>query len=173
MLVKVNEDNTVTEYTLSMLRKDNPNVSFPKNISIETLAEYGVYEVNIIPIDNSFDSTTKKAVRTPIELIDGVWTLGYEIVDLTTAEIQEDRNVKLTASISMAQCRTQLSREGLLSNVQSFVDNSNNEELQIAWEYATRLKRDNILFTQVATMLNKTEEQIDDMYISAMSIKID
>ncbi len=88
-------------------------------------------------------------------------------------ELQIEMQNKLSNSISMAQCRTQLSREGLLSNVQSFVDNSNNEELQIAWEYATRLKRDNILFTQVATMLNKTEEQIDDMYISAMSIKID
>ncbi len=80
---------------------------------------------------------------------------------------------KLSNSISMAQCRTQLAREGLLSNVQIFVDSSNNEELQIAWEYATRLKRDNILFTQVATMLNKTEEQIDEMYLSSLEIDID
>jgi hypothetical protein len=46
MLVKL-DGGAVINYSLRMLRDDNPRVSFPEKPTDETLAEYGVYQVEI------------------------------------------------------------------------------------------------------------------------------
>lgn len=43
MYIKI-ENNQIKPYSLFQLRKDNPNTSFPKNLSLELLESYGVYE---------------------------------------------------------------------------------------------------------------------------------
>lgn len=45
MYVKVDEEGNAVEYTVQELKKDNPQVSFPSEISVNILAEYNVYSV--------------------------------------------------------------------------------------------------------------------------------
>ena len=65
MYIKLTND-VPEKYTIGQLRRDNPQVSFPKKISDATLAEYDVYPLveNAKP---SYDPTTEKVVEgTPV-----------------------------------------------------------------------------------------------------------
>ena len=82
--------NTATgqyPYTVGDLRRDNRNTSFPKVISEETLAQYGVVEVvESAPVE--YDERTQKAVKqSNPTLVDGVWTIGYTIQNKTPQEV--------------------------------------------------------------------------------------
>lgn len=74
-------------YSIGLLRKDNPNTSFPKNPSDATLADFGVYPVRE---NNPTVGADQKLVKswTP-ELIDGAWVLNHQAVDMTAEEIAE------------------------------------------------------------------------------------
>ena len=85
------KDNNVSKYpyNLGMLRKDNPNVSFPKNPAKELLENWGVYEVTF-DATPTIDVATQKVSRAeePV-LIDGVWRIQNTIVEKTDEEKQE------------------------------------------------------------------------------------
>ena len=74
-------------YSIGLLRKDNPNTSFPKKPSDATLADYGVYPVRET---NPTVGADQKLVKswTP-ELVDGEWILNHQAVDMTAEEIAE------------------------------------------------------------------------------------
>jgi len=82
MLVKLTSSGIPSQfpYTLGNLRRDNPQTSFPKNISNELLAEYNVYPVqqNSAP---DFDSKTHN-VRQTVELVDGAWAQVWLVVQI-------------------------------------------------------------------------------------------
>lgn len=75
-------------YSIGQLRKDNPQVSFPKNPSDAVLAAYGVLPV-ATAAQPSFDAATQKVEEgTPAD-IDGQWTQVWNIVALTPEEQQQ------------------------------------------------------------------------------------
>jgi len=90
MYVKI-EDGSVAEfpYTIKKLKADNPNISFPVELSTETLENYGVYKVTYLEPD-AYDSNTQYVLRnaTPT-LINGVWSVGCTIQDKTAEEIAD------------------------------------------------------------------------------------
>ena len=75
-------------YTVGNLRRDNPKVSFPRNIPAETLAEYGMYLVTVLDRPKATNYQVVVQDTTPT-LIEGVWTLGWTIRDKTQDEINE------------------------------------------------------------------------------------
>jgi hypothetical protein len=77
----------VFPYTIGQLRKDNPNTSFPKNISKDILAAWGVYPVTKLDVP-SYSIATQNVVynSTPV-LNNGIWELGCSVVDKTEDEI--------------------------------------------------------------------------------------
>lgn len=79
MFVKLTNGNPV-KYTMGELRRDNPNTSFPKHISDETLAIYDVYrvaEVAAPKVDNKAYRLTQD-----VENVDGVWTQTWKAMKL-------------------------------------------------------------------------------------------
>lgn len=74
-------------YTVSMLRNEHPNISFPKNVSNELLAGYDIYPVRQDLNFPEVDRRTHKVVKadTPT-LIDGEWVLGNSIAEKTQEE---------------------------------------------------------------------------------------
>lgn len=106
--VKIN--NEVVEkypYTLFDLRKDNQNVSFPREPRSETLARFNIFEVSLAE-KPEVDYTKNVAEGVP-QKIDGVWTQVWDITDATSSQISErtdmeaeevryQRNHKLAAS---------------------------------------------------------------------------
>ena len=75
-------------YTVGQLRKDNRNVSFPKNITPEVLASFGLYAV--MPEDQpSYDKRTQNITQNGIpSLSDGAWMLGWTVTTKTQEEVQ-------------------------------------------------------------------------------------
>lgn len=88
MYVKVT-NGTPTKYTIGQLRRDNPNVSFPKQIPTETLAAFDVYPAVVADAPSYTERTqtiTQDAVATQVN---GVWTYGWTTADKSADEIAE------------------------------------------------------------------------------------
>ena len=75
-------------YTIGQLRRDNPQVSFPKSIPDATLAEYDVYPLTATERP-SYDPITQNLTEGTPALVDGVWTQVWEISEATPEEIGE------------------------------------------------------------------------------------
>lgn len=75
-------------YSIGQLRKDNSNVSFPRVISAQTLADYGVYEVSVAG-RTSYDvrTQTSEMAKVPVK-VGGVWTLGWVVSGKSDEQIQ-------------------------------------------------------------------------------------
>ena len=94
-------------YSLGLLRKDNPNISFSKQPSVSDMAAFNVYPVTETnPTVGEGQHLVK--VWTPT-LVSGDWVLAHQAVDLTSdevaeatavlaANIREERNKRLAAT---------------------------------------------------------------------------
>lgn len=77
-------------YSIGKLRKDNPNVSFPKIVPEHILVDYGVFEVTTADrpiIDEAIQVAT---VNTEATQVDGKWTYEWTVRDKTAEELQQD-----------------------------------------------------------------------------------
>lgn len=87
------KDGSVEKYPYSItdLKQDNPNVSFPKVLNTSTLNSFGTYEVvtDSKPTYNSVTQTINKK-NTP-ELVSGTWTLKWEIKDKPQEDIDQEK----------------------------------------------------------------------------------
>ena len=88
LLVKAT-NNTVQQYPYSvgLLRKENPNTSFPKQVSASDMASFNVYPVTEVT-PTVLDTQKLVKVWTPT-LVGGDWVLAHEAVDLTSDDIAE------------------------------------------------------------------------------------
>jgi hypothetical protein len=90
MYVKITNGNVDTyPYSVGQLRRDNPNVSFPKQIPDALLAEYGVYLVTETDQPSYTPRTQNIAQETTPTLVGDAWTVGWTITDKTAEEITE------------------------------------------------------------------------------------
>lgn len=110
MLVKVVDDQ-VDEYPYSVekFRADNSTVSFPNEISSNTLAMHGVFSVGYQPAPEHDPATHKVVVSSQPSLVEGLWKLTKTVVAMTedevssyetkkAAEARRLRNDKLSAT---------------------------------------------------------------------------
>ena len=100
MYVKTQDDQVQTfPYNIGSFLRDNPNTSFPKPISDEILADYGVYPVTQT-VKPEHDAITHIAKPSTPELIDGVWTQGWttEIYPDADQRVRQHRDKLLTKS---------------------------------------------------------------------------
>lgn len=86
--VKV-ENNQVAEYPYSVrsLRNDNPNTSFPKSMSDDMLANWGVYPVTVSDMPSYTARTQNVTQNDNPTLVNSVWTLDWTVSDKTADEI--------------------------------------------------------------------------------------
>lgn len=80
-------------YTIGDLRKDNKNVSFPKNIDDATLQRFGVYRVVEAPAPE-YNSRTHRLVTQAPSLVNGVWTVTRIAVAKDQAQIDTENTQK-------------------------------------------------------------------------------
>ena len=74
-------------YSLGMLRKENPNTSFPKQPSVADMASFNVYPVT--EANPTVGEGQRLAKTWTPTLVSGDWVLAHEAVDLTDAEVAE------------------------------------------------------------------------------------
>jgi len=76
-------------YTVGNLRRDNPNTSFPRNISADTLVDMGLYPVTKKdkPI---YDERTQEVELDSSPVLEGSsWVLDWTISSKSVEEIQQ------------------------------------------------------------------------------------
>jgi hypothetical protein len=94
-------------YSIGQLRKDNPNVSFPREPGDSTLAAYNVFRV--IRVEQPEVDYTKNVEETVPQKINGVWTQVWNVSDVDedtlagrtaqkAEEVRAARNVKISES---------------------------------------------------------------------------
>ena len=74
-------NGTPTTYTIGQLRKDNPNTSFPKKVSNETLAAYDIYPVlqAAMPTADELEVVRQDGFKQDAN---GNWTQNYVVEDM-------------------------------------------------------------------------------------------
>jgi len=89
-LVKI-ENGAVSQYpySIGMLRRDNKNVSFPKAIPDETLAEFGAYSVTVADQPDYDERTHRISQSSTPTLTGGSWVVGWNTEAKTADEVQE------------------------------------------------------------------------------------
>ena len=103
MFVKVT-DNSVVPYSMWDLRNDNPNTSFPSEMSNSSLELWSVY-----PCVEGYAPPTgecEQLVRSSISKVDGVWTQNFIVerwpLDQAENYVREKRNHLLSETDWMA-----------------------------------------------------------------------
>tara|TARA_B110000259_G_scaffold33756_1_gene37437 strand:+ start:10331 stop:10780 length:450 start_codon:yes stop_codon:yes gene_type:complete len=74
-------------YSVGLLRKQNPNTSFPKQVSAEDMAAFNAYLVT--EVTPTISSTQKLVKNSTPTLVGSEWILAHEAVDLTSEDIAE------------------------------------------------------------------------------------
>lgn len=108
MFVKVTNGEIDTyPYSVGKLRRDNSRVSFPKKISDEMLASYGVHDVKWLP-SPEHDTETHFVEYSPAPvLVGGAWVYDPTVRELSVEQIAE-------RSVSRAG-EARVKRDGLLA----------------------------------------------------------
>ena len=75
------------DYSIGQLRKDNPQVSFPKYPSIEVLADFNVFPVT--EVDAAYNPETQLATQNGCEYNASLsrWETSWTVRDLTAQEL--------------------------------------------------------------------------------------
>ena len=86
--VKIQDGLKTYPYSISQLREDNPRTSFPKVLSDEVLAGFGVYPV--VPADTPpYDARVQRIeLDSEPAQINGEWVMCWSVFDLTAEEMQ-------------------------------------------------------------------------------------
>jgi hypothetical protein len=69
-------------YSIGKLRRDNPNVSFPKQPSDALLADWDVYPYTVVP-KPTYDPLVQQCRATPIEQVSGAWLQSWTVENLS------------------------------------------------------------------------------------------
>lgn len=119
-----------------------------------------------------YDDSIHKEIPTPnIEVTEEQWLIainnGHNKVnqDGSTEYVALLVEIVIPTSITMRQCRLELLSQGVLDQVNTLLEG--NAEALIEWEYATTIERSNMLVTTIQNALNLTDEQVDEMFLSA------
>lgn len=83
--ILVQGDALTYPYDPAQLRRDFPQVSFPRVMTLESLAEHGVFPV--VAVDRPLPDIATDVEEGPPELVDGVWTERWLVTNAQPAAI--------------------------------------------------------------------------------------
>lgn len=118
-------------YNLSQIRKDFPDVSFPRELHLADLHDYGVY-----PVLETEKPSGDVVTEVLPELINGEWVQTWTARDYTAEEIA----ARVPKIVTMRQARLALHQLDLLGTVEAAVANAG-ADVQIEWEYSGTVDR--------------------------------
>jgi hypothetical protein len=135
MFVKITNGQPQANYTIGDLRKDHPNVSFPRNISDDVLAAYGVFRVTEVPAPE-YNARTHRLVTQAPTLVNGVWTVTRAAVAKDQAQIDNE-----TAQVA-ADVRAERDKRLAATDWRVVKHLELNENIPAVWELYRQALRD-------------------------------
>ncbi len=168
------QNQAVAEYPYSdaQLKRDNPQVSFPKDMTNSLLESFGVMPVTFVPAP-TIDQATQTAVRDGCELVDGNWQYKWRIDDLTPEQIEANRKAAVPQAVTMRQARLALLGAGVLATVDAAIaamPGMEGHAARIEWEYAHEIRRDSPLVAAMSGMLGLDEAALDQLFLAASGL---
>jgi len=79
-------------YSIALLKKDNPNTSFPASPTDAMMEEWDVYPVNITT--ETLGADQKRSYASTPSLVDGNWVLAHTAADMLAEEVEARDEVK-------------------------------------------------------------------------------
>lgn len=159
----------VTDQEFRIMHKET---SFPLVLDAALLDDFGADPV----FDGPQPSVTENQyIRYKgVEEVDGKWFTKYAAVDYTPEEIAARlEEWRQATTCTPFQGRMALSHAGLLSNVEALIaDTATDEATKIAWEYALEWRRMSPMIASLATALNLSDEQVDNLFKDANKIVV-
>lgn len=168
-------------YSISKLKWGNQNVSFPADITDETLAEYGVYRVTDEP-QPAFDPKTQVSTLSEPYEQGGQWVRTWSVRDKTQEELDAEINLwREGATLSRRQFCIAAYRAGLLSEADAIaaakgewpasfdfalegLPTSVVTEAKIEWASVSEIRRTAPLLEIVRASQNVPAETLDTMF---------
>jgi len=150
-----------------------PNTSFPRDEAQRdaAFAERGYHRV-VRADEPAYDPATHKAVKhTTPALVNGTWTLGWDVVALTQGELAANLAAwRQQATCTPRQFRLALLDIDLLDDLEAMVANLP-RAVRVEWEYSVLLERKNPQWDTLGALMTpaKTPEDIDDVFRLAMT----
>jgi hypothetical protein len=167
--LRLTETGIVYPYTLAELRAAHPQTSFPRTLSLELLADFGVQEVQEVP-PPEHDPLTQDCEELPPAGINGVWTQQWRVV----AASPEDVAVRLARwrsqmVCSRAQGKLALLHADLLDIVEAWVA-TQDRKTQIEYAERGEWRRDWPLVVSAGAAFGLTDTDLDNLFIQAPSL---
>lgn len=152
----------VYPYTLTDLKRANPGVSFPRDMTDFDASPWYCYPVQPTEPPTAPD---KVAERADPEQVDGVWYERWTLVDYIPP---------VPDTVSMRQARLALLAAGILDSVEpaiaSIADPVQRRAAEISWEYSAEVTRDSALVAALGTDLGLTDSDIDILFRAAATL---
>lgn len=169
-------------YSIGQLRRDNPNISFPKIVPENVLADYDVYPVVETP-QPVFDPVTQTVSQADVPVLEGgqwvrKWTVADKSAEELTAELSRWRS---GATLSRREFCIAAYRAGLLSEADA-IEAAKGEwpasfdaalvglpanvvtEAKIEWAAVSEIRRSAPLLETVRQSAGVTEDVLDTMF---------
>ena len=140
------------------------------------MTRYAIVFGGVVNSTPEYDSAPEFA--PPVQCIelseDSPVEAGWRYVDGEFLEplIPEPESV-VPEKVTMRQARLALHKAGILSSVQSAIDDlpdPHRTEAQIEWDYSSEMYRHRDFVQMLGSQLGLTEEQIDDLFIQAATL---
>jgi hypothetical protein len=155
-------------YGASDLRRDHPNVSFPKVIKDDVFSTFGVERVFF---SAQPEITNEQRLQEGTPVFEDRWTQTWQVIDLSPEEIAQRLKDMVPAEVTMRQARLALFAQGIMSQVDAALvaipDETERTKAQIEWEYATVVERNAQLTLALGAAMGLTEDQLDQLFIFA------
>lgn len=191
MYAKV-ENGLVVEYpyTNKKLRKDNPLVGFPKDLTDDIRLEHGMVEV-VVEAAPTVTSSQKLTQDTTPALVDGTWTLGWTVSDKTAEEVtKEVEDSRLAMVLTRGEFALSAHKAGLLTEAEALawaggtalppsiiaiIDSLLPPSVRLKYKLealsVANVRRTATLFLRLKDSMGLTDEQADNLFINAERIQ--
>lgn len=167
-------NNQITyPYSIGHLRRDNPSVSFPREMSVERMTEWGVYPVSPTPQPEHDGMTQNLEEGTPV-LVNGEWVQVWNVTNATEEQIAQRQEANVPDSVTRRQARQALILAGKFNLVQPAIDAIQDPTqralMQSEWDDSQVFERNRPALIQMTQALGMTSQQVDALFITAASL---
>jgi len=170
MYIKTSNNVIDFPFSIAKLKRENPNISFPKTLSDSQLEEFEVYPV-IVNIPEMSASQALGVLTFP-ELVEGVWEVTYTVINLPPEEVlakaKSLRDQEIVADIFVHEVSWQVDDRGR-DNMRNAIETAHRKELPVDTTQAWILSDNSIRYTTVAELeevLNQYTLRIGEIFMS-------
>lgn len=144
---------------------DETHFCRPDKLTPEESEHFGVFPM-VLVTPPPFNPDTHKRENGDPALDGTVCVQTWEVIPLTSEEIENARLAKIPISVTPRQFRRALIQVGLFDTVNGFMS-SQSIEVRTDWEFATEIRRDYPGWDQFAEAIGKTVIDVDNIFILA------